>query len=69
MDLKKNDEMVFRLGKEYNPGEDSLEKFSLLNPFKSKPPLSGWFVIPADYQMKWEHLSKKALKKIKSEVD
>lgn len=64
-----NEEMAFRLGKEYDPREDSIEKFSLLNPFKTKPPLTGWFVIAADYHAKWEKLSKKALKKLKSDVD
>ena len=64
-----NEEMVFRLGKKYDPLEDSIENFDLLNPFKNKPPLAGWFVIPNEYQKKWEALSKKALKKIQSELD
>lgn len=43
-------QMVFKLGKEFDPPSIGINNFSLLNPFKTKPPLAGWFEIPSDYE-------------------
>lgn len=46
---------------------DALEvPYELLNPFKTKPPLKGWFIIDAEFSMHWEMLAKEALEKMKS---
>ena len=39
--------------------------YELLNPFKTKPPLKGWFIIDAEFSMHWEMLAKEALEKMK----
>ena len=54
-------QMVFRLGKDFNPKFFKVKKYSLLNPFKNKPPLAGWFQIPSSEQKKWETLARQAL--------
>ncbi len=50
-------EMIFRLGKEFQPKEFKIKRYSLLSPFKSKPPLAGWFQIPHAEKGKWEKLA------------
>jgi hypothetical protein len=54
-------QMVFRLGKTYNPTAHGILEYSLLSPFKNKPPLSGWFVIPFHYRDRWEELCEQSL--------
>ena len=57
-------EMVFRLGKDFDPKTCQIKTYSLLNPFKSKPPLSGWFQIPYSESAKWKELADRALRKM-----
>jgi hypothetical protein len=57
-------QMVFKLGKEFDPPSIGINNFSLLSPFKTKPPLAAWFEIPADYDNRWEELAKMAMKKL-----
>jgi hypothetical protein len=64
-----NKQMVFRLGKEFDPKSFQIEKFSLLNPFKNKPPLAGWFQITFADQDKWEKLARRALLLIAKEME
>lgn len=59
-------QMVFKLGKEFDPPSIGIDNFSLLSPFKTKPPLAGWFEIPAEYEKRWEELSRMALQYISS---
>jgi len=63
-----NNAMVFKLGKEYDPASDGITDYSVLNPFKNKPPLAGWFIIPIEFKMKWFSLSTKALACLKNEM-
>ncbi len=53
-------EMVFRLGKEFEPGKFKIKNYRLLNPFKNKPPMAGWFQLPFDERRKWEKLARHA---------
>ena len=53
-------EMTFRLGKDFNLADYGIKDIKLLNPFKNKPPLKGWFVISYDEHDKWEELAYKA---------
>lgn len=60
------DQMVFRLGRDFDPSSEGINNFSLLSPFKTKPPLADWFEIPAEYENKWESLARKAMAKLSS---
>ena len=60
-----NKEMVFKLGKEFDPASFKIEKFSYLSPFKNKPPMMAWFVITLEDEDKWEALAGEALKIMK----
>jgi hypothetical protein len=61
-------EMIFRLGKDFKPGSEGIINYSLLNPFKNKPPLAGWFCISFNESAKWEKLANLALDKIRDEL-
>ena len=52
-----NNEMVFRLGKGFEP---DFKEWRYLNPFKDKPPMKGWFVVPPSQKNRWERLAKAA---------
>jgi hypothetical protein len=58
------EQMVFRLGREFDLPSMGIDNFSLLNPFKTKPPLADWFQIPAEYGNRWEKLALIAMNKI-----
>lgn len=59
--LYKNGNMCFRLGKDFEPTSEGIHEFSLLNPFKNKPPMKDWFIIGPDYANKWTDLAGIAL--------
>ncbi len=61
-----NDEMIFRLGKDFDPHKFGLREVKLLNPFKNKGPLKGWFVVNRFEKEKWEDLTRKAFEYAKS---
>jgi len=58
------DKMTFKLGKDFDPEANNIKQFSLLNPFKNKPPMKAWFIIPEPAH--WERLALLALEKIRS---
>lgn len=60
-----NDQMVFRLGKDFDPNAEGISKFSYLSPFKNKPPMKGWIEVPFTDHQKWQDLAELALKKMK----
>ncbi len=62
------DEMVFKLGKDFDPASHGLQDYSLLNPFKNKPPMAAWFCIPLNEQDKWAVLAEAALQKTVAEL-
>lgn len=59
-----NNEMIFRLGKEFHPETFKLKKYSILNPFRNKAPMYGWFQVPFMESRKWKKLAALALDKI-----
>ncbi len=61
-------EMIFRLGKAFKPESFKIKSYSLLSPFKTKPPLAGWFQIPYAEKGKWEKLAKQALDLMTNEL-
>ncbi|MCG8481758.1 MAG: hypothetical protein MJA31_00470 [Clostridia bacterium] len=62
------DSMVFKLGKSFEPESLGLSNWAWLNPFKNKPPLKAWFVIPGEYENRWHELAHLALENIKKEL-
>ncbi len=55
------DGMGFRLGREFDPVAFGLINAKPLNPFKTKGPLKGWYVVDADEIDQWESLAARAL--------
>jgi hypothetical protein len=56
-----NKKMVFKLGRDFQPESLGIREYSLLAPFKTKPPMVDWFEIPATEQHRWEELASYAL--------
>ena len=55
------DGMGFRLGPAFDPIALGLSNPMPLNPFKTKPPLKGWYVVGEAEQDKWEAVAARAL--------
>ena len=55
------EEMGFRLGPGFDPVKFGLLQARPLSPFKTKPPLKGWFIVGAEEQRFWETLTIMAL--------
>lgn len=53
--------MGFRLGAAFDPDTFGLKEAAPLNPFKTKGPLKGWFVINTNEIGHWEELAGQAL--------
>ena len=58
-------QMVFRLGRDFDPKAHGVENYSLLNPFKTKPPLVDWFCIPFA-EGHWEEMAGQALERMRA---
>jgi hypothetical protein len=65
---QRDKEMLFRLGKAFEPEKFKIKKFSLLNPFKNKPPMAGWFQLPFTENRKWKKLARHALEVMAEEL-
>jgi hypothetical protein len=63
------EEMIFKMGKDYDPVQDGIQTWALLNPFKHKPPMAGWFRIGFEDQARWEMLARKALERMIKEMN
>jgi hypothetical protein len=59
--------MVFKLGRDFQPESLDIHEYSLLAPFKTKPPMVDWFEIPATEQQRWEELARYALQHLKDD--
>lgn len=51
------DEMGFRLGKQFEPEAYGVHKYHLLSPFKTKPPLKAWFILPKEEIENWQEFA------------
>ncbi|MDN5203836.1 hypothetical protein QQ008_20765 [Fulvivirgaceae bacterium BMA10] len=60
-----DDGMTFRLGADFDLEGNGIHDYQLLNPFKNKGPLKGWFVIHDTQMDQWESLAKSAYELIK----
>jgi len=58
------EQMVFKLGRDFDLPSIGINSYSLLSPFKTKPPLADWFEIPYEYENKWEELARIAMQKL-----
>src|SRR5713226_4897153 len=54
-------QMAFRLGKGFDPTTFEVRTYNLLNPFKRKGPMAGWYQVPSAEGDKWEALARHAL--------
>lgn len=59
-----NEQMTFKLGKDFEPAEQGLQGCSYLSPFKNKPPMRAWVIVPWSEKDRWESLAQLALEKI-----
>ena len=59
-----NKGVVFRFGREFKPETVGINNYTLLAPFKTKPPLVDWFCISAGDQGRWEELARIALQRM-----
>lgn len=64
-----NEEMVFRLGRDFDIHAHDIHEYTHLSPFKTKPPMRDWFCISVDYADKWVHLVQEALTVMRAKVD
>ena len=53
--------MGFRLGENFSPEKYGVDRHRPLSPFKTKPPLKGWFIIDKEENNSWELLADLAL--------
>jgi hypothetical protein len=56
--------MVCRFGRDFKPESIGISNYSLLSPFKTKPPLHDWFCITVADQERWVELATLALHKM-----
>ncbi len=53
--------MVFKPGEGFDMEAFGVTDYSLLSPFKTKPPLKAWFEVPDSESRFWEALTERAL--------
>lgn len=57
-----NNQMTFKLGKGRDlEAEFGISDYEFLSPFKNKPPMNGWYVVPSQYADQWSALTQEAL--------
>ena len=57
--------MNVKLGADFDPMDHGIEEWYPLSPFKTKPPLKGWVMVPERYKEEWPRLAELALLKIR----
>ncbi len=62
-------QMVFRLGRDFQPESFNIQHYRVLAPFKTKPPMVDWFEIPSAHQHRWEELSRYALQLLRAHAE
>jgi len=55
------DGMGFRLGADFDADQFGLRDHKPLSPFKTKPPLKGWYVVPESEMDQWHALADMAV--------
>jgi len=59
-----NDEMGFKLDAKAADFKELYPGSKYLSPFKKKPPLKGWLVVPGTYHNDWNNLALEAYKNL-----
>ena len=57
-------QMVFRLGRDFQPESFNVQQYHVLAPFKTKSPMVDWFEIPFAEQHRWDDLARLALQRL-----
>jgi TfoX/Sxy family transcriptional regulator of competence genes len=57
-------EMIFKLGQTTADYMGKYPGSRFLNPFKKKPPMKGWLVVPCEYHNEWASLAVAAYENI-----
>lgn len=60
------DEMTFKLGKDYDIQAHGVNEIRFLSPFKQKPPMTAWYIVGNDQMALWQELLDRALSLAKS---
>lgn len=63
-----DDHMGFKLGKEYDIAAHGSKKWSYLSPFKTKPPMKAWYVLPKEEAHLWDELTNVAYSLLKKQL-
>lgn len=63
------DTMGFRLGRNYDIKAVGVQEYSLLSPFKTKPPMKDWFCVPYAEHEHWAVLAQEAFAVIQAKLD
>jgi len=58
------EQMGLRAGREFDPSTLKIKKWENLNPYKNKPPMVDWFILPFEESAHWGKLAKVALKRM-----
>ncbi len=61
------EQMGFRAGREFDPDTLSIKKWENLNPYKNKPPMLDWFILPFSESPSWSKLARISLKRMINE--
>ncbi|MCB1306757.1 MAG: hypothetical protein KDK30_01195 [Leptospiraceae bacterium] len=61
-----NNSMVFRLGRDFDATGARLTDYTLLNPFKHKPPMRDWFVVGYSQHKRWPELANLACQRMQT---
>lgn len=62
-------EMIFKLGREFDLAALDITNHRVLAPFKTKPPILDWLIISSNEQQKWEELARHALRQLSEKPD
>ena len=54
---EEKDAMCFKLGKEFAIESHGIRDYEFLNPFKNKPPMTGWYVVSEQHVDRWLELA------------
>ena len=63
--LGSRNDLVFKLGEDFDPASADLTDTAPLAPFKTKPPLKGWLRVGASHADRWDGLARLALRKMR----